>query len=58
MENEATRGKLERLRMVMEQSRARRRARREGKPDWSPVDASNVCIKIQIDFFLKFVFVF
>lgn len=31
IENEATRGKLERLRMVMEQNRARRRARREAK---------------------------
>lgn len=31
VENEATRGKLERLRMVMEQNRARRRARREAK---------------------------
>ncbi|KAK6634759.1 hypothetical protein RUM44_000006 [Polyplax serrata] len=31
VENEATRGKLERLRMVMEQNRARRRAKREAK---------------------------
>lgn len=42
VENEATRGKLERLRMVMEQNKARRRARREGKSPWSASEPTAV----------------
>lgn len=43
VENEATRGKLERLRMVMEQNKARRRARREAK---TTDTAGNVSLEI------------
>ena len=43
-ENQATRGKLEQLRMVMEERRARRRARREARVapySWTPKSEAN-----------------
>lgn len=50
VENEATRGKLERLRMVMEQNRARRRAKREAKAIDNTTNVSNSDLILQFLF--------